>query len=87
MRKCIPDPKIQSVLHHCHSAAGGGHYGFGVPKALINDQGSHFYNRSMAMLLEKYGMITLAHYKPIVGEPMIHLNLGEVKGALKLSWE
>ncbi|RDY10548.1 hypothetical protein CR513_04918, partial [Mucuna pruriens] len=29
---------------------------FGVPKALINDQGSHFYNRTMATLLEKYGV-------------------------------
>ncbi|RDY02739.1 Pro-Pol polyprotein, partial [Mucuna pruriens] len=31
--------------------------GFGVPKALISDQGSHFYNRSMATLLEKYGVV------------------------------
>ncbi|RDX97332.1 hypothetical protein CR513_19902, partial [Mucuna pruriens] len=30
---------------------------FGVPKALINDQGSHFCNRAMAMLLEKYGVV------------------------------
>ncbi|RDY01782.1 Pol polyprotein, partial [Mucuna pruriens] len=30
---------------------------FGVPKALISDQGSHFYNRAMAMLLEKYGVV------------------------------
>ncbi|RDX98816.1 pol, partial [Mucuna pruriens] len=29
---------------------------FGVPKALINDQGSHFYNRAMASLLQKYGV-------------------------------
>ncbi|RDX71689.1 Pol polyprotein, partial [Mucuna pruriens] len=28
---------------------------FGVPKALINDQGSHFYNRAMASILQKYG--------------------------------
>ncbi|RDX74175.1 hypothetical protein CR513_46106, partial [Mucuna pruriens] len=25
--RCIPDPEIQSVLHFCHSAFGGGHYG------------------------------------------------------------
>ncbi|RDX95955.1 hypothetical protein CR513_21444, partial [Mucuna pruriens] len=30
--------------------------GFSVPKALISDQGSHFYNRVMVMLLEKYGV-------------------------------
>ncbi|RDY03456.1 Pro-Pol polyprotein, partial [Mucuna pruriens] len=30
---------------------------FGVPKALISDQGSHFYNCAMAMLLEKYGVV------------------------------
>ncbi|RDX96339.1 Gag-Pol polyprotein, partial [Mucuna pruriens] len=30
---------------------------FGVPKALISDQGSHFYNRAMATLLEKYGVV------------------------------
>ncbi|RDX76663.1 hypothetical protein CR513_43322, partial [Mucuna pruriens] len=28
---------------------------FGVPKALINDQGTHFCNRVMSSLLEKYG--------------------------------
>ncbi|RDX96840.1 Gag-Pol polyprotein, partial [Mucuna pruriens] len=30
---------------------------FGVPKVLISDQGSHFYNHAMAMLLEKYGVV------------------------------
>ncbi|RDY10089.1 gag-pol, partial [Mucuna pruriens] len=29
-------------------------YRFGVPKALISDQGSHFYNRAMTSLLHKY---------------------------------
>ncbi|RDX86270.1 hypothetical protein CR513_32414, partial [Mucuna pruriens] len=29
---------------------------FGVPKALISDQGSHFCNHTMAKLLEKYGV-------------------------------
>ncbi|RDX73606.1 hypothetical protein CR513_46760, partial [Mucuna pruriens] len=29
---------------------------FGVPKAPISDQGSHFYNRAMASLLHKYGV-------------------------------
>ncbi|RDY09976.1 hypothetical protein CR513_05561, partial [Mucuna pruriens] len=30
---------------------------FGMPKALINDQGSHFCNCAMVMLLEKYGVV------------------------------
>ncbi|RDX96189.1 hypothetical protein CR513_21178, partial [Mucuna pruriens] len=30
---------------------------FDVPKVLINNQGSHFCNRAMAMLLEKYGVV------------------------------
>ncbi|RDY05604.1 gag-pol, partial [Mucuna pruriens] len=29
---------------------------FGVPKALISDQGSHFCNRTMSSLLHKYGV-------------------------------
>ncbi|RDX61367.1 pol, partial [Mucuna pruriens] len=30
---------------------------FGVPKALISDQGSHFYNKAMSSLLHKYGVV------------------------------
>ncbi|RDX90607.1 Pro-Pol polyprotein, partial [Mucuna pruriens] len=30
---------------------------FGVPKALISDQGTHLYNRSMSSLLKKYGVL------------------------------
>ncbi|RDX71151.1 Retrovirus-related Pol polyprotein from transposon 17.6, partial [Mucuna pruriens] len=30
---------------------------FGVPKALISDQGSHFCNRAMSSLLDKYGVL------------------------------
>ncbi|RDX81962.1 hypothetical protein CR513_37313, partial [Mucuna pruriens] len=29
---------------------------FGVSRALIGDQGSHFYNKTMSTLLEKYGI-------------------------------
>ncbi|RDX79475.1 gag-pol, partial [Mucuna pruriens] len=32
-------------------------YRFGVPKALISDQGSHLYNRAMASLIHKYGVV------------------------------
>ncbi|RDX96830.1 Gag-Pol polyprotein, partial [Mucuna pruriens] len=39
---------------------------FGVPKALISDQGSHFCNRVMASLLHKYGVAhrTATAYHP-----------------------
>ncbi|RDX71901.1 Pol polyprotein, partial [Mucuna pruriens] len=30
---------------------------FGVPKALISDDGSHFCNKTMSTLLEKYGVV------------------------------
>ncbi|RDX87062.1 Gag-Pol polyprotein, partial [Mucuna pruriens] len=30
---------------------------FGVSNVLISDQGSHFYNHTMATLLEKYGVV------------------------------
>ncbi|RDY10466.1 gag-pol, partial [Mucuna pruriens] len=30
---------------------------FGVPKTLISDQGSHFYNQAMSSLLEKYEVV------------------------------
>ncbi|RDX64558.1 Pro-Pol polyprotein, partial [Mucuna pruriens] len=39
---------------------------FGVPKALISDQGSHFCNHAMATLLEKYGVV---HKVSIVYHP------------------
>ncbi|RDX72051.1 gag-pol, partial [Mucuna pruriens] len=32
-------------------------YQFGVPKALTSDQGTHFCNRVMFSLLEKYGVV------------------------------
>ncbi|RDX64767.1 Pro-Pol polyprotein, partial [Mucuna pruriens] len=32
-------------------------YRLGVPKAFISDQGSHFCNRAMSSLLEKYGVV------------------------------
>ncbi|RDX95555.1 hypothetical protein CR513_21899, partial [Mucuna pruriens] len=64
IRRCILDFKIKSVLHFYHSTYGGGHYGstqtarkFGVPKALINDQGNHFCNRVMSYLLDKYDIV------------------------------
>ncbi|RDX89254.1 hypothetical protein CR513_29043, partial [Mucuna pruriens] len=30
---------------------------FGVPKAIISDQGSHFCNRAMSALFHKYGVV------------------------------
>ncbi|RDX63885.1 Gag-Pol polyprotein, partial [Mucuna pruriens] len=44
---------------------------FGVPKALISDQGSHFCNRAMASLLQKYGVthrIAIAYHPQTNGQ-------------------
>ncbi|RDX74840.1 Retrovirus-related Pol polyprotein, partial [Mucuna pruriens] len=44
---------------------------FGVPKALISDQGSHFCNRVMSSLLHKYGVvhrITTAYHPKTNGQ-------------------
>ena len=30
---------------------------FGVPRAIVSDQGTHFCNRSMQALLKKYGVV------------------------------
>ena len=32
-------------------------YRFGVPRAMISDQGTHFCNKQMEALLRKYGVI------------------------------
>ncbi|RDX90035.1 hypothetical protein CR513_28143, partial [Mucuna pruriens] len=40
--------------------------GFGVPRVLISDQGSHFCNHAMYTLLEKYGVV---HKVAIVYHP------------------
>ncbi|RDY11592.1 Retrovirus-related Pol polyprotein from transposon 17.6, partial [Mucuna pruriens] len=44
---------------------------FGVPKALISDQGSHFCNKTMSTLLEKYGVI---HQVAIAYHPQTNGN-------------
>ncbi|RDY13174.1 Pro-Pol polyprotein, partial [Mucuna pruriens] len=44
---------------------------FGVPKALISDQGSHFCNRAMASLLQRYGVahrIAIAYHPQTNGQ-------------------
>ena len=30
---------------------------FGVPRAIVSDQGTQFYNRSIGVLLQKYGVV------------------------------
>jgi len=30
---------------------------FGVPRAIVSDQGTHFCNRSMGVLLQKYAVV------------------------------
>ncbi|RDX85177.1 hypothetical protein CR513_33673, partial [Mucuna pruriens] len=51
---------------------------FGVSKALINDQGNHFYNRAMATLLESMGWCI--ELPPLITpRPMAKLKLSLVK--------
>ncbi|RDY13722.1 gag-pol, partial [Mucuna pruriens] len=57
---------------------------FGVPKALISDQGSHFCNRAMSFLLHKYGVV---HRVSIAYHPETNDQAGvfnrEIKKTLK----
>ncbi|RDX68485.1 Retrovirus-related Pol polyprotein, partial [Mucuna pruriens] len=53
---------------------------FGVPKALISDQGSHFYNRAMASLLQKYGV---THRIATTNNPRQIGKLREIKYTLQ----
>ncbi|RDX79905.1 Gag-Pol polyprotein, partial [Mucuna pruriens] len=53
---------------------------FGVPKALINDQGSHFCNRAMSSLLHKYGVV---HRVSIAYHPMTNDQAKEIKKTLQ----
>ncbi|RDY02576.1 gag-pol, partial [Mucuna pruriens] len=56
-------------------------YRFGKPKALINDQGSHFCNRAMASLLQKYGVVHRIATQHIT--PKLTTKLREIKQTLQ----
>ncbi|RDY11667.1 Gag-Pol polyprotein, partial [Mucuna pruriens] len=51
---------------------------FGVPKALINDQGTHFCNRAMSSLLEKYGVVHKIANPPDCVRKSMSLELEEL---------
>ncbi|RDY10450.1 gag-pol, partial [Mucuna pruriens] len=56
-------------------------YRFGVPKALISDQGSHFCNRAMSSLLHKYGLvhrIATAYHPQTNGQAKCNLDYDQV---------
>ncbi|RDX86597.1 gag-pol, partial [Mucuna pruriens] len=53
---------------------------FGVPKALISDQGSHFCNRVMSSLLHKYGVV---HKIAIAYHPRQMTKRKEIKKTLQ----
>ncbi|RDX94815.1 Gag-Pol polyprotein, partial [Mucuna pruriens] len=55
-------------------------YRFGVPKALISDQGNHFCNRAMSFLLHKYGVI---HKIATAYHPIPMAKLKEIKKTLQ----
>ncbi|KAL0295214.1 UNVERIFIED_CONTAM: hypothetical protein Sradi_6846300, partial [Sesamum radiatum] len=63
VRRCVPNDEHNSVLTFCHNFACGvilvpsAQLGrFGVPRAIISDQGSHFCNRAVGTLFKKYGV-------------------------------
>ncbi|RDX74956.1 gag-pol, partial [Mucuna pruriens] len=56
---------------------------FGVPKALISDQGSHFYNRVMASLLQKYGVV---HRIATAYHPEIKKTLQKMTNPSRKDW-
>ncbi|RDX74547.1 hypothetical protein CR513_45698, partial [Mucuna pruriens] len=56
---------------------------FGVPKALINDQGSHFYNRAMSSLLEKYGVV---HQIAIAYHPQTNGQVEKLTNPNRKDW-
>ncbi|KAL0396046.1 UNVERIFIED_CONTAM: hypothetical protein Scaly_0053000 [Sesamum calycinum] len=51
---------------------------FGVPRAIISDQGSHFCNRAVGTLFKKYGVPTVWQ-QPIIHRPMAKLKCQIVK--------
>ncbi|RDY14456.1 pol, partial [Mucuna pruriens] len=56
---------------------------FGVPKALISDQGSHFCNRAMSSLLEKYGV---AHRIAIAYHPQTNDQAEKLTNPNRKDW-
>ncbi|RDX82368.1 Pro-Pol polyprotein, partial [Mucuna pruriens] len=63
---------------------------FGVPKALISDQGSHFCNRAMASLLQKYGVAhriaTAYHPRQMARQKEIKKTLQKMTNPSKKDW-
>ncbi|RDY05483.1 Gag-Pol polyprotein, partial [Mucuna pruriens] len=59
-------------------------YWFGVPKALISDQGSHFYNRAMSSLFNKYKVVhrIATAYHPQTNDQVEVFNM-EIKKTLQ----
>ncbi|RDX69447.1 gag-pol, partial [Mucuna pruriens] len=50
---------------------------FGVPKALISDQGSHFCNRAMSSLLHKYRVVHRTAYQTPLGMSPYRIIFGK----------
>ncbi|RDX99160.1 hypothetical protein CR513_17841, partial [Mucuna pruriens] len=57
---------------------------FGVSKALISDQGIHFYNCAMDMLLEKYGVV---HRVAIAYHPQTNGQAEVFNRKIKKRWQ
>ncbi|RDX74008.1 Retrovirus-related Pol polyprotein, partial [Mucuna pruriens] len=63
---------------------------FGVPKALISDQGSHFFNKAMASLLQKYGVAhkiaTAYHPRQMAKQKEIKKMLQKMTNPSRKDW-
>ncbi|RDX72357.1 hypothetical protein CR513_48172, partial [Mucuna pruriens] len=63
---------------------------FGMPKGLISDQGSHFCNRAMASLLQKYGVAhriaTAYNPRPMAKQKEIKKTLQKMTNPSRKDW-
>ncbi|XP_049406090.1 uncharacterized protein LOC125869677 [Solanum stenotomum] len=102
----LAEVEMMSILEACHSSPVGGHHsgiqtahkilqcGFGTPRAIISDEGSHFCNKLFKALLEKYGVrhnvATLYHPQ---SSGQVEVSIREIKKILakavnanKINW-
>ncbi|KAK8560041.1 hypothetical protein V6N12_012847 [Hibiscus sabdariffa] len=87
IRRCVPEVEQRQVLEQCHSSHYGGLFGgnrtaakkniftrFGIPKAIVSDEGRHFDNHSIAATLKKLGVshkMSTAYHPQTKGQPEV----------------
>ncbi|XP_027348070.1 uncharacterized protein K02A2.6-like [Abrus precatorius] len=63
---------------------------FNVPKAIISDQGSHFCNRTIAALFQKYGVthkVATPYHPQTNGQAEVSFDLHRMKVKLRSTWD